>query len=168
MTSLDPLFTVGSQIVEAIRAHRASPRARPGARAGEMLERVGSPSARRRSRATRTSFRRHAAAGDDRDGACLQPELLIADEPTTALDVTVQAQILELIDELQAELHMAVLLITHDLAVVRGVADRVAVMYAGEIVESRRQRELFERPRHPYTQGLIRSVPTGVGSRTCT
>jgi oligopeptide/dipeptide ABC transporter ATP-binding protein len=92
---------------------------------------------------------------------CLQPELLLADEPTTALDVTVQAQILELIAELQSELHMGVLLITHNLAVVREVADRVAVMYGGEIVETAPTAELFERPRHPYTQGLIRSLPTG-------
>jgi oligopeptide/dipeptide ABC transporter ATP-binding protein len=92
---------------------------------------------------------------------CLQPELLLADEPTTALDVTVQAQILTLIADLQSELRMGVLLITHNLAVVREVADRVAVMYGGEIVESAPTAELFARPRHPYTQGLLRSLPTG-------
>jgi oligopeptide/dipeptide ABC transporter ATP-binding protein len=162
MTSLDPLFTIGSQIVEAIRAHRDVGGGEAGELALAMLERVHIPSARER-----LSSYPHELSGGMRQrvmiamALCLQPELLLADEPTTALDVTVQAQILELIAELQSELRMGVLLITHNLAVVREVADRVAVMYGGEIVESAPTAELFTRPRHPYTQGLIRSLPTG-------
>jgi oligopeptide/dipeptide ABC transporter ATP-binding protein len=161
MTSLDPLFTIGSQIVEAIRAHRSLSRGEATELAVSMLDRVQIPSPRERF-----SSYPHEMSGGMRQRAmiamalCLRPDLLLADEPTTALDVTVQAQILELIAELQAELRMGVLLITHNLAVVREVADRVAVMYAGEIVELAPTEELFERPRHPYTQGLIRSMPT--------
>jgi peptide/nickel transport system ATP-binding protein len=162
MTSLNPLFTIGSQIVEAIRAHRDFSKAEATSLALSMLERVHIPSARER-----LSSYPHELSGGMRQRAmiamalCLHPELLLADEPTTALDVTVQAQILELIDELQSEFRMGVLLITHNLAVVREVADRVAVMYGGEIVESAPTAELFVRPRHPYTQGLLRSLPTG-------
>jgi oligopeptide/dipeptide ABC transporter ATP-binding protein len=161
MTSLDPLFTIGTQIVEAIRAHRDFGRGEAKELAISMLERVHIPSARERF-----GSYPHEMSGGMRQRAmiamalCLKPELLLADEPTTALDVTVQAQILELIAELQDELRMGVLLITHNLAVVREVADRVAVMYAGELVELAPTAELFDRPRHPYTQGLIRSMPT--------
>src|SRR4029078_9035394 len=158
----DPLFTIGSQIVEAIRAHRDFSKAEATALALSMLERAHIPSARER-----LSSYPHELSGGMRQRAmiamalCLQPEVLLADEPTTALDVTVQAQILELIAELQSELRMGVLLITHNLAVVRQVADRGAVMYAGGIVEVAPTSDLCERPFHPYSQGLMRSLPTG-------
>jgi oligopeptide/dipeptide ABC transporter ATP-binding protein len=161
MTSLDPLFTVGSQIVEAIHAHRDLGKQEAKELAVAMLERVHIPSPRQRF----DSYP-HELSGGMRQRAMiamaliLQPELLLADEPTTALDVTVQAQILGLIAELKSELRMGVLLITHNLAVVREVADRVAVMYAGEIVEIAPTERLFEDPRHPYTQGLMLSIPT--------
>jgi oligopeptide/dipeptide ABC transporter ATP-binding protein len=162
MTSLDPLFTVGSQIVEAIRAHRDLGKREAKDLAVSMLERVHIPSPRERF----DSYP-HEMSGGMRQRAMiamaliLQPDLLLADEPTTALDVTVQAQILDLIAELKSELRMGVLLITHNLTVVREVANRVAVMYAGEIVEIAPAERLFEDPRHPYTQGLILSIPTG-------
>jgi len=161
MTSLDPLFSIGSQIVEAIRAHRDLDRQAAKELAVSMLERVHIPSPRQRF----DSYP-HELSGGMRQRAMiamaliLQPELLLADEPTTALDVTVQAQILDLIAELKSELRMGVLLITHNLAVVREVANRVAVMYAGEIVEIAPTERLFEDPRHPYTQGLMLSIPT--------
>ncbi|MGH2749539.1 MAG: ABC transporter ATP-binding protein [Actinomycetota bacterium] len=160
MTSLDPLFTIGSQITETIRAHRQVSKDTARKAAIEMLERVRIPSP-----AERFDSYPHELSGGMRQRAMiaialsLEPELLLADEPTTALDVTVQAQILALIAELQAEMRMGVLLITHNLAVVGEVADRVAVMYAGEIVETAPAQELFDNPRHPYTQGLLRSIP---------
>jgi peptide/nickel transport system ATP-binding protein len=160
MTSLDPAFTVGDQLVETIRAHERVPRERARARAAEMLDRVGIPNA-----AQRLDSYPHQFSGGMRQrvmlaiALVLEPKVLIADEPTTALDVTIQAQILELIAGLRDELGMSVLLITHNLAVVHEIADRVAVMYAGEIVETASVRTMFDEPRHPYTQGLLRSMP---------
>jgi oligopeptide/dipeptide ABC transporter ATP-binding protein len=160
MTSLDPAFTIGDQIVETIRAHDRVPRARAHARAVEMLARVGIPNPGKR-----LDNYPHQFSGGMRQRVMLaialvmEPKVLIADEPTTALDVTIQAQILELIAALRDEMGMCVLLITHNLAVVHEIADRVAVMYAGEIVESAPRHTIFDRPQHPYTQGLLRSMP---------
>ncbi|HEV3402745.1 MAG TPA: ABC transporter ATP-binding protein [Gaiellaceae bacterium] len=160
MTSLDPAFTVGQQLVEAIRAHRRVPRSAARARALEMLDLVGIPNP-----AKRLDGYPHQFSGGMRQRAmlaialALEPKLLIADEPTTALDVTIQAQILELVARLRDELGMSVLLITHNLAVVHEIADRVAVMYAGEIVENGPVATIFDDPQHPYTQGLLRSMP---------
>jgi oligopeptide/dipeptide ABC transporter ATP-binding protein len=159
MTALDPLFTVGEQLVEAVRAHRGVSRAEARDLAIESLRGVGLPSPERR-----VDSYPHELSGGMRQrvviaiALCLQPEVMLADEPTTALDVTVQAQILELIARAQQDLHMGVLLITHDLAVVSEVADRVAVMYAGRIVETAPAAALFAMPQHPYTHGLMKST----------
>jgi oligopeptide/dipeptide ABC transporter ATP-binding protein len=161
LTSLDPVFTIGAQLVEVVRAHRNSGKAEAQALALEVLKEVQIPSAERRLKAYP-----HELSGGLRQrvmiamALILDPILLIADEPTTALDVTIQAQILDLIRIEQEQRQLAVLLITHNLAVVRQVAERVAVMYAGEIVESALVDEIFENPRHPYTQGLLRSIPS--------
>ena len=160
MTSLDPAFTVGQQLVEAIRAHERVPRSDARARALEMLDLVGIPNPGKR-----LGSYPHQFSGGMRQrvmlaiALALEPKLLIADEPTTALDVTIQAQILELVARLRDELGMSVLLITHNLAVVHEIADRVAVMYAGEIVEHGPVATIFDDPQHPYTQGLLRSMP---------
>jgi oligopeptide/dipeptide ABC transporter ATP-binding protein len=160
MTSLNPVFTCGEQIAEAVRLHEGVGRAAARARAIEMLELTGIPLP-----AQRVDEYPHQLSGGMRQRVMIamalacRPALLIADEPTTALDVTVQAQILELIDRLQKELGMAVLLVTHDLGVVAEVADRVAVMYAGQVVESASVDELFHATRHPYTAGLLASLP---------
>ncbi len=160
MTALNPVFSVGDQIVEAIRRHTDLGRAAARARAVEVLDLVGIPGPEDRVREYP-----HQLSGGMRQrvmiamAASCHPQLLIADEPTTALDVTVQAQILELIADLQARTGMSVLLITHDLGVVAEVADQVAVMYAGRIVEHAAAEELFGAPRHPYTIGLFRSLP---------
>ena len=165
MTSLDPAFTIGHQIVETIRAHERIAMKAARARAAEMLARVGIPRP-----ATRLDDYPHQFSGGMRQrvmlaiALVLEPRLLIADEPTTALDVTIQAQILELIAGLREEIGMSVILITHNLGVVHEIADRVAVMYAGELVEVAPVREIFDDPRHPYTQGLLRSMP-GLASR---
>jgi peptide/nickel transport system ATP-binding protein len=164
MTSLNPVFTVGDQIVEGILAHFKMPRAKARERALQLLQEVGIPDPTERLRAYP-----HQLSGGMRQRVMIaialsaEPEILVADEPTTALDVTVQAQILEVLDRLRANRGMAVLLITHDLGIVAGRADRVAVMYAGQIVEEAPTPLLFAHPSHPYTQGLFASVPRITG-----
>jgi oligopeptide/dipeptide ABC transporter ATP-binding protein len=160
MTSLNPVYKVGDQIVEAILAHQDIGKAQARDRAVELLKQVGIPQADRRA----DDFP-HQFSGGMRQRAMIamalanDPDILIADEPTTALDVTIQAQILELIARLKDEFSSAVILITHDLGVVAGIADRIAVMYAGRIVEFGRKRELFYDPQHPYAWGLLGSIP---------
>jgi peptide/nickel transport system ATP-binding protein/oligopeptide transport system ATP-binding protein len=161
MTSLDPCYTVGSQLVESVRAHRQVPKDEARRLAVEMLDMVEIPRAKER-----VSDYPHEFSGGMRQrvmiaGALiLRPRILVADEPTTALDVTTQASILRLVDNLRTELGMAVVWISHDLGVVAEVADRVAVMYAGEIVEAAATPDLFAAPTHPYTRGLIDSATT--------
>ncbi len=162
MTSLNPVYTVGNQIAEVLATHRRDmTRADRRARVIELLRLVGIPSAEQR-----VSAYPYQLSGGMRQRvmiamalACGNQRLLIADEPTTALDVTIQAQILELFTQLREQVGMAVMLITHDLGVVAETADRVAVMYAGSIVEEARTEQLFREPRHPYTRGLLRSLP---------
>ncbi len=160
MTSLNPAFTIGAQMTEIYRRHRPGGRRAAVERAVELLSRVGIAAP-----ASRLGQFPHQLSGGLRQRVMIamalmcEPELLIADEPTTALDVTVQAEILRLLDRLQREMGLALLLITHDLGVVARVADRVSVMYAGEVIESAGVVDLFARPTHPYTQGLLRSVP---------
>ena len=160
MTSLNPVFTVGEQIAEALRLHRKLDRKAARAAAIDAMREVSIPDPARRA-----DDYPHQLSGGMRQRVMIamalacDPKLLIADEPTTALDVTIQAQILELLNELRKTRELAVLLITHDLGVVAEVADRVAVMYTGKIVEEAPVNELFARPRHPYTEGLLRSVP---------
>ena len=161
MSSLNPVESVGRQVVEAIRLHERVTRAEAQKRVETLFERVRIPD-------PRASFHAypHQLSGGLRQrvmiamAVAMSPELLIADEPTTAVDVTVQAQILELLTELRRDLGTALLLITHDLGVVNELADRVAVMYAGEIVERGDRREILSGAQHPYTQGLMRSMPS--------
>ena len=161
MTSLNPAYTVGDQITEAMRAHdRVTPSAELRRRAVAALDRVRIARA-----ADRVHDYPHQMSGGMRQRVMIamalvhDPALLIADEPTTALDVTVQAQVLDLLRDLQAQTGMAILLITHDLGVVAEMADRVAVMYAGRVVEQASTRDLFADPLHPYTLGLMGSIP---------
>ena len=160
MTSLNPVMTVGDQIAETVRVHQGAGRRAARARAIEMLRLVKIPEPGKR-----VDSYPHEFSGGQRQRVMIAmalactPKLLIADEPTTALDVTIQAQILELIAELQQQLGMAVLLITHDLGIVAERADAVAVMYAGKIVESAKPEVIFNRPKHPYTIGLLNSMP---------
>jgi peptide/nickel transport system ATP-binding protein len=160
MTSLNPAYTVGSQMAEVLIRHRGGSKRAALDRAAELLERV-----RITSPGMRLGQYPHQLSGGLRQRVMIamalmcSPELLIADEPTTALDVTVQAQILRLLSDLQKDLGLAILLITHDLGVVARTAQRVSVMYAGEVVESGPVAELFARPTHPYTRGLLSCVP---------
>jgi peptide/nickel transport system ATP-binding protein len=160
MTSLNPVYTVGAQIAETVREHEGLGRGAALEKAVEMLRLVHIPNAQRR-----VHDYPHQFSGGMRQRVMIamalscNPKLLIADEPTTALDVTIQAQILELITEMKERFGMAVMLITHAMGVVAETAQRVAVMYAGKVVEEAPVGELFSRPRHPYTRGLIRSIP---------
>ena len=160
MTSLNPVMRVGDQIAEVLRKHQRLSRARAQVRACEMLEMVGIPEPAERIRQYPHEF-----SGGMRQRVMIaialacQPRLLIADEPTTSLDVTIQAQILELMKDLQKRLGAAIILITHDLGIVANLADRVLVMYAGRIIESGSSDDVFYHPAHPYTWGLLRSVP---------
>ncbi|MCK9687724.1 ABC transporter ATP-binding protein [Scleromatobacter humisilvae] len=160
MTALNPVYTVGEQICEGLRLHEGLSRAAAMERAAELLALVHIPQPSRR-----VHDYPHQFSGGMRQRVMIamalacKPRLLIADEPTTALDVTIQAQILDLLDELKQRLGMAVLLITHAMGVVAEVAQRVVVMYAGQVIEEGSVDEVFERPWHPYTQGLIRSIP---------
>lgn len=160
MTSLNPVYRIGDQIIEMIRAHDKVPKAKARERAVELLKAVGIPNAERRVRDYPHEF-----SGGMRQrvmiamALALEPEVLIADEPTTALDVTIQAQIMALIEKLNADRGLAVVLITHDLGVVAEAADRVVVMYAGQIVEDASLDDIFYNPQHPYTWGLLGSLP---------
>jgi oligopeptide/dipeptide ABC transporter ATP-binding protein len=161
MTSLNPVFTIGEQIMETLRAHERMSASAQRERAIEMLDRVGIASATKR-----LNDYPHQLSGGQRQRVMIamslacRPKLLIADEPTTALDVTIQAQVLDLLMDLRDELGMAIMIITHNMGVIAEVADRVLVMYAGRIVEQSPAADLFDAPQHPYTKGLLACVPT--------
>ncbi|MFE6284722.1 ABC transporter ATP-binding protein [Streptomyces sp. NPDC057877] len=160
LSALNPVLTVGDQLAEMFTVHRGMSRKDARAKAVELMDRVRIPAARERVRQYPHQF-----SGGMRQrimiamALALEPKLIIADEPTTALDVTVQAQVMELLAELQREYHMGLILITHDLGVVADVADRIAVMYAGRIVESAPVHDIYKAPAHPYTRGLLDSIP---------
>jgi peptide/nickel transport system ATP-binding protein/oligopeptide transport system ATP-binding protein len=166
MTSLDPVWSIGAQIGEVIRLHQKASKKEARRQAIEMLRLVGIPAPKKR-----VDDYPHQLSGGMRQRVMIaialscRPALLIADEPTTALDVTIQAQILDLIARLQDEIGMSVVFITHNLGVVAQIADEVAVMYAGQIVERGTVREIFANPRHPYTVGLLRSIPRAGSSQ---
>ncbi|MEP5758644.1 MAG: ABC transporter ATP-binding protein [Litoreibacter sp.] len=167
MTSLNPVFNVGFQIMEPLRKHMGMSKKQARARAIELLELVGIPDPE-----SRLKDFPHQFSGGMRQRVMIaialacDPDVLIADEPTTALDVTIQAQILELIKDLRKKLGMAIIWITHDLGVIAGIADRVMVMYGGEVVEQAAVKELFGNPQHPYTRALLETIPSVRGSRT--
>ena len=160
MTSLNPVYTIGDQLTEALLLHRSVSRSEARARAIELLGKVGITAAE-----SRLSQYPHQLSGGLRQRVMIamalmcEPELIIADEPTTALDVTIQAQILRLLIDLQRELKMAMILVTHDLGIVARTADKVAVMYAGAVVEQGTAKQIFKAPCHPYTRGLLRCIP---------
>lgn len=160
MTSLNPVFTIGHQLIEGIRLHNKISKKEAAGRAVDMLQKVGMPRAKQLLKEYP-----HQLSGGMRQRVMIamamacEPELLIADEPTTALDVTIQAQILDLMKQLNKEFHTSILMITHDLGVVADICDRIVVMYAGKVVEEGSVREIFKNPQHPYTEGLIQSVP---------
>lgn len=166
MTSLNPVFTVGQQIAEPLRKHMGMNKKAAVARSQELLELVGIPDAGRR-----LDDYPHQFSGGMRQRVMIaialacDPQVLIADEPTTALDVTIQAQILELMKDLRDKLGMAVIWITHDLGVIAGIADRVIVMYGGQVVEHAPVHELFSTPKHPYTSALLKTIPSITGER---
>ncbi len=160
ITSLNPVHKIGAQLVEMLRANENISRADAWQKATDLLKKVGVSDPERRMK----SYPHELSGGMTQRvmiamALSAQPQVLIADEPTTALDVTIQAQVLELIKELQSELGAAVLLITHDMGVVADMADNVMVMYAGEVVEFAPVKDIFKNPRHPYTRGLLRSLP---------
>jgi peptide/nickel transport system ATP-binding protein len=161
MTSLNPVFTVGDQIAEAITLHQNLDHENAFKQAIELLDRVGIPSPEKRAR----DFP-HQLSGGMRQRVMIamavscRPKILIADEPTTALDVTVQAQIFDLLNEVQREFGAAIILITHDMGAISEMADRVAVMYAGRIIEEGRADDILDHPQHPYTRGLISCIPS--------
>ena len=161
LTSLNPVFTIGSQITESIRTHLKLGRQEAEARAEKILSQVGMPDAHEKMKKYP-----HTLSGGMRQRAMIamalscHPALLIADEPTTALDVTIQAQIMSLLKELKKEIGMSLILITHDIGLVASMADRVLVMYAGQIIEEAPVKELFAFPRHPYTKALLATVPS--------
>ena len=160
MTALNPVLTIGTQLIETIRAHSHVSRREAYTRALELLERVGINDREKRMRQYP-----HELSGGMKQRIVIamalsgHPELLIADEPTTALDVTIQAQILELLKQIKRDFKTTIIFITHDLGVVASMADRVAVMYAGQIVETAGVKELYRQPRHPYTKGLLQCIP---------
>ncbi|MFO1175668.1 MAG: ABC transporter ATP-binding protein [Paracoccaceae bacterium] len=166
MTSLNPVFTVGYQIMEPLRRHLGMDKARARERARELLDLVGIPDA-----GTRLRDYPHQFSGGMRQRVMIaialacDPKVLIADEPTTALDVTIQAQIIELVRDLRRKLGMAIVWITHDLGVIAGIADRVMVMYGGQIVEQGPVAHVFAHPQHPYTRALLKTVPSVRGER---
>ena len=166
MTSLNPVFTVGNQICEPLIKHLGMSKSQATTRAAELLDTVGIPDAKKR-----LNDYPHQFSGGMRQRVMIaialacNPDVLIADEPTTALDVTIQAQILELIGELRTKLGMAIVWITHDLGVIAGIADRVMVMYGGQVVEQAPVDDLFGDPRHPYTRALLRTIPAVSGPR---